>query len=80
MTQSYRTAKTGNMALRNYMYYKHEDDLKDKIAHNISPANQQVIPAVQIIPKVKKLTPTQIRKLEKLKLEENAKCEKSAVN
>ncbi|CCH46982.1 hypothetical protein BN7_6589 [Wickerhamomyces ciferrii] len=64
------------MALRNYMYYKHEDELKDKIAHGLTSSTltnstpRIIDSSINIINKAKKLTPTQIKKLERLKLEE----------
>jgi hypothetical protein len=57
------------MALRNYMYFKHEDQLKTKIAHNITNEEPQEQNS-QKTSKPKRLTPTQLRKLESLKISE----------
>jgi hypothetical protein len=85
------------MALRNYMYYKHQDSLKEKIAHGVtqqvsSQNVKELIPATSddskksqeanfgeltkgvtnlLITKKKRLTPTQLRKLERQKQEMN---------
>lgn len=49
------------MALRNYLYYKHEDEMKDKIAH--MPETPGTPPFAAPV-KRKRITPTQLRKLE----------------
>lgn len=90
------------MALRNYMYFKHEDNLKEKIAHGIEIYSPEQILELQraqgLIPnettrhpytlpndnyitstshritvkkKAKKLTPTQLRKLQRMKLQDD---------
>lgn len=53
------------MALRNYMYFKHEDELKDVIAHGLdgNSKNSSAESAPEIKKKPKKITPTQARKL-----------------
>jgi len=66
------------------MYYKHDDDLKDKIAHGINESqslqNNNMTTLKQFTPqKAKKLTPTQIRKLARMKLEEETATEKKEI-
>lgn len=63
------------------MYYKHEDELKSKIAHCISGTTTTTTTTTttsdgNIPRKPKRLTPTQIRKLEKMKLEQEDDGEK----
>ncbi|KAH3681383.1 hypothetical protein WICPIJ_007652 [Wickerhamomyces pijperi] len=81
------------MALRNYMYYKHQDDLKDRIAPGVDRSSlnstqtisPHTLPAQTVTPNTtpfiscrrKKLTPTQLRKLNDLKIQE-AEKEKSS--